>query len=57
MWVPSTVQLETIRSSFSISRFTVNTMSGKAARALSHHFCSSPRTSVPTLPGVTRSVT
>jgi len=40
-----------------MSRSTVNTMSGKASFASRHHFCSEPRTSVPTTSGLTRSDT
>jgi hypothetical protein len=55
--VPCTVQLETIRSSASIKRFTLNTMSGNASRVSRHHCPSEPRMSVPTAAGLTRGVT
>lgn len=55
--MPSTVQLETIRSSCPVSRFTVETTSEQAARPFFRHFCSLARTSEPTLSWLTRLVT
>ena len=55
--VPSKVQLETIRSSGPVRRFTVETRSEQAARPFFRHFCSSARTSEPTLSWLTRLVT